>query len=117
MNNIVIAGRVVREPETRYLENDNCMVKFDVAVNKSESETDFFSCTAFGGVAETIAQYVGAGDQIIVSGSMNSHKYVREDESTATFWSVTVRSMDFGAKKAPSAGKPSAGKPSRGARR
>ena len=65
MNNVTIVGRLVRDPEVRYAQNDKatCFAKFSVAVNRSfksangSYEADFINCKAIGKTAEFVEKY------------------------------------------------------------
>lgn len=99
MNNIVIHGRLTRDPELKsYTTNKGepgQVARFGVAVNRRfGEETDFFDCSAFNRSGETIAKWFHKGDGIVLSGEMQSRK--TDDK---TYWSVKVDSWDFAEKK------------------
>lgn len=99
MNNIVIHGRLTRDPELKsYTTNKGKpgqVARFGVAVNRRfGEETDFFDCSAFNESGETIAQWFRKGDGIVLSGKMQSRK--TDDK---TYWSIKVDSWDFAEKK------------------
>lgn len=109
MNNIVIHGRLTRDPELKEYRNGKGetgkYALFSVAVNRDiGDETDFFSCTAFGRSGEALAKWLHKGDGIVLSGSMQSRK---KDEKV--YWSIRVDRWDFAEKKA--AGTDSTGEP------
>ena len=62
MNNLVIVGRLVSNPEIFGEEIKSC--KITLAVNRNfknesgETEADFISCVAWNKLAETISNYV-----------------------------------------------------------
>lgn len=99
MNNIVIHGRLTRDPElksyTTKKGEPGQVARFGVAVNRRfGEETDFFDCSAFNKSGETIASCFHKGDGIVLSGEMQSRK--TDDK---TYWSIKVDSWDFAEKK------------------
>lgn len=80
LNNIVIAGRLVREPEVRIVGSGVTVCDFSVAVdrdfkNDGEKVTDFFDCTAWRSTAEFLVKYIRKGDMLVVKGSMLTKKW------------------------------------------
>ena len=99
MNNIVIHGRLTRDPELKTYKtrkgDSGQICNFTVAVDKRIGEgADFFSCTAFGKSAENVNKWFHKGDGIVVSGEMTSNK--KDDR---TYWGISVQSWDFAEKK------------------
>lgn len=99
MNNIVIHGRLTRDPETKSYTNakgeEGSLTVFGVAVNRRiGDETDFFNCSAFGRSGDAIAKWFHKGDGIVISGEMQSRK---KDEKT--YWGIKVDNWDFAEKK------------------
>ena len=85
LNNITIAGRLVREPEVRIVGAGVTVCDFSVAVdrdfkNNGEKMTDFFECTAWRATAEFLVKYIRKGDMMVVTGSMFSKKW--QDKET-----------------------------------
>lgn len=68
LNQTVIVGRLVREPELRETENGTKVTNITLAVPRSyknvdgEYETDFISCVLWKGIAENTVEYVKKGD-------------------------------------------------------
>ena len=75
-----IAGHLVRDPETKQV-GDNTVTNLTVAVNgkREKDETIFMDCAAWGKRGETIAQYLGKGDPILVSGSLRQESWEAKD--------------------------------------
>lgn len=63
MNKIILLGRLTRNPEMRYTQKGNAMVRFTLAVNrkffanKEEQQADFFSIIVWNKLAETCNTY------------------------------------------------------------
>lgn len=85
LNQVVLVGRLVRDPELRETENGKKVTSITLAVPRSyknvdgEYDTDFFDCTLWTGVAETTTEYCKKGDILGVKGRLQSDSYEKED--------------------------------------
>lgn len=62
LNQIVLMGRLVRDPELRRTQNDRQVVNFTLAVDRDreqdgERQADFIPVTAWNRTAEFVAKY------------------------------------------------------------
>lgn len=86
LNQTVLVGRLVKDPELRETENGNKVTNITLAVPRSyknsngEYETDFISCVLWKGIAENTVEYVKKGDLIGVKGRLNTRNFEVEDE-------------------------------------
>lgn len=70
LNQAVLVGRIVQDPELRETENGNKIANVILAVPRSfknasgEYETDFISCVLWKGVAESTVEYCKKGDLV-----------------------------------------------------
>lgn len=67
MKNITVVGRLGRDPESRQLDG-RTMTKFSVAVSDYKKNTTWFNVTVFGKQADSCAQYLNKGSQVVVAG-------------------------------------------------
>lgn len=78
LNQSILVGRIVREPEIRETENGTKVTNITLAVQRSfknvngEYDTDFISCVLWKGVAETTAEYCKKGDLIGIRGRIQT---------------------------------------------
>lgn len=84
MNNSIMMGRLVRDPEINYVENKDgdeiAVANFRLAVDRKFSDdTDFFPCAAFGWLAEFAEKYLFQGIKVVVRGSMENNNYTNKD--------------------------------------
>ena len=76
LNQIVLVGRLVQDPEIKELENGNKVTNITLAVKRSyknfngEYETDFIDCVLWNGIAENTSEYCKKGDIIGVKGRL-----------------------------------------------
>ena len=97
MNKVVLVGRLTKDPELRYAPGSGePTCRFTVAVNRmKKDEADFINCVAFNKPAELIAQYLGKGKQIAISGSIRTGSYTAQDGSKRYATDVVVETFDF----------------------
>lgn len=63
INNVVLVGRIVREPELRYTPQNTAVATFTLAVNRrfknaqGEREADFINCVIWRQPAENLANW------------------------------------------------------------
>ena len=87
LNQTVIVGRLVSNPEIRETENGNKVSNITLAVPRSyknsngEYDTDFISCVLWKGIAENAAEYCHKGDLLGIKGRIQSRN-IELDEDT-----------------------------------
>ena len=86
LNQTVIVGRLVRDPELYETENGNKVTNITLAVPRSyknvngEYDTDFVSCVLWKGIAESTANYCKKGDLVGVKGRLQTREYETDNE-------------------------------------
>ena len=99
MNKIYLIGNLTRDPELVETPSGVQRCRFSIAVNRNyksadgERQADFFNCTAWRGLAETIARYTKKGIKVCVVGSVEMREY--EDNTGARRTAVDVIVQDF----------------------
>lgn len=100
MNQIVLLGRLTKDPELRHTQSGTAVASFTLAVNRpsdknGERNADFINCVAWKGAGETIAKYLTKGKQLCVSGNLQTRSYKDKDGNNRTAYEVNVRDFDF----------------------
>lgn len=101
LNQTVIVGRLVRNPELNETENGNKVTNIVLAVPRTyknmagEYETDFISCVLWKGIAENTVEYCRKGDLLGVKGRINSRQITSEDEKKKTVMEVVAEKVTF----------------------
>lgn len=78
LNQTVLVGRLVSDPELRETDNGNKVTNITLAVPRSyknvngEYDTDFIPCVLWKGIAENTAEYVKKGDLIGIKGHLQT---------------------------------------------
>ena len=101
VNQIVLVGRIVKDPEIRETESGNKVTNITLAVQRpyknvnGEYDTDFISCVLWKGVAETTAQYCKKGDLIGIKGRIQTREVELEDETHRKYVEVIAEKVTF----------------------
>ena len=97
MNNHLIHGRLVRDPELTPRRNSDSSdrVNFTVAVDRRGEGTDFIDCVAFGKRAEVIEKFFSKGQEIIVWGEGHLNSYEDKNGIKRKSYSIFVEGFDF----------------------
>ena len=82
MNTIVIHGNVGQEPEMRYTANQKAVITFSVGDTYGKDDkkkTTWHNVTAFGSLAENIANSVRKGDTVVVVGRLEQDEFTNKE--------------------------------------
>jgi single-strand DNA-binding protein len=100
INQVVIAGRLTKDPETRYTTNNNAVCSFTVALDRymgkaKEKETDYISVVAWSETAEFVSKYFSKGRKIIVAGNLRQRSWKDDKEQMRYTTEVWAEKVDF----------------------
>lgn len=91
MNNVILKGRLVKDPNVTCAKSGSTIAKFTVACDRTvktengyENQADFISCTAFGKAAELIEKHFAKGAEILVKGSIKTGSYEKDGQKIYT---------------------------------
>lgn len=85
INNVVLVGRLTKDPDLRYTQSGTAVANFTLAVNRTftnqggEREADFINCVIWRKAAENLANMVGKGAQIGVTGRIQTRNYENKE--------------------------------------
>lgn len=105
LNQVVIMGRLTRDPELRYTPSNLPVVSFSIAVTRNysheggEAQTDFINIVAWRKTAEFISQWFAKGQMIIVVGSLQSSSWTDKNGNKRTAINVVASEVQFGEPK------------------
>lgn len=100
LNQIVIVGRLVRDPELRQTEGGKKVTNITLAVPRSyknssgEYETDFIDCVLWTGIAENTTEYCKRGDILGVKGRVQTRMF-EQDEKKRYVTEVVAEKVSF----------------------
>lgn len=90
LNKAFLIGNLTRDPELKALPSGINVCSFSVATNRvwkdkngeKQEAADFHNIVVFGRQAETVAQYMKKGSQVMVEGRMQTRSW--DDQATGT---------------------------------
>jgi len=101
LNQSILVGRIVQEPEVRQTENGTKVTNITLAVQRNfknsngEYDTDFISCVLWKGIAESTAEYCQKGDLIGVRGRIQTRTIEYPDETRRNLMEVIAERVTF----------------------
>lgn len=105
LNKAILMGRLTRDPELKYTQNNLPVVQFTVAVERNrvaqgqEKQTDFINVIAWRKTAEFVSQWFTKGMMIIVEGAIQSRSWQNKDGNNRTTIEVVASAVQFGETK------------------
>lgn len=109
MNQVVLMGRLTRDPEVRYTTGENALAvaRYTLAVDRrfkrdGEPTADFINCVAFGRTAEFAEKYFHQGIKIAVTGRIQTGSYTNKDGNKVYTTDIVVENQEFAESKAAS---------------
>jgi len=94
MNQVVLIGRLTRDPELRFIPGSGKPVtRFSIAVGRQfkkegQPDADFFNIVVWGKPAESAAQYLVKGRLVAVNGNMRNNNY--EDKNGVNHYNIEI---------------------------
>ena len=101
LNQAVLVGRIVHEPELRETESGKKITRVTLAVPRSfknsngEYETDFISCVMWKGVAESTVEYCKKGDLVGVKGRIQTRTFETEEDQKKHVTEIIAEKVTF----------------------
>lgn len=102
LNQIVIMGRLTRDPELRRTGSGTAVASFTLVVDRdfagkdnSEKETDFIDCVAWRAAGEFVSKYFTKGRMACVSGRLQIRLWTDKDGSKRRSAEVVADNIYF----------------------
>lgn len=99
-NKVFLAGRLTKDPEVRYTNNNTAVCSFTLAVNRAfakegQRQADFIPIVAWQKTAEFCSKYFAKGQKVIVIGRIQVRSW--DDNEGKKRWSteVVAEEVDF----------------------
>lgn len=98
---LTLEGRLTGDVELRFITTGKAVATFTIATSdrKKNEQTEqwedvsptFFRCTAWGQLAENVAESLGRGDPVLATGKLSQRDYeTREGDKRTAYQEVTV---------------------------
>lgn len=106
LNKVVLMGRLTRDPELRFTQNNIAVTSFTVAVDRNyksktdqQANTDFIDVVAWRGTAEFVTKWFTKGRMIVVVGSIQTRNWQDKDGNNRKSTEVVADEVYFGEPK------------------
>lgn len=81
INQVMLIGRLTKDPEIRVTNTNISVASFTIAVNGIKDEVDYFNIVAWRQLADICAKYIRKGKQVAVVGKLKNRTYDAKDGS------------------------------------
>lgn len=98
MNQVNLIGRLTRDPDVRYNQNQMAVARFSLAINTGYGDnerTDYPNIVVFGKQAENCEKYLAKGRLVAVSGRIQTGSYQNKDGNTVYTTDVVANRVEF----------------------
>lgn len=102
MNKVILMGRLTKDPDVRYSQQDNKVIaRYNLAVDRKTKDAngnrqaDFISCVAFSKSGEFAEKYLHKGMRICISGRIQTGYYTNKDGVKVYTTDVVIEEHDF----------------------
>lgn len=101
MNKVMLMGRLTKDPEIRYSQDQMAIAGFSIAVDRrfGKDKTDFFDCSAFGKLAEFVEKYLQKGTKIVLAGRIENNNYTNRQGQKVYATVIVAEEIDFAESK------------------
>ena len=82
INQVILLGRLKRDPEQRTTASGKNVVSFSIAVDRQsqDDQADFFNITAWDKLGDLVMQYLSKGRRVLIQGRLRQDSW--EDKDT-----------------------------------
>ena len=105
INNVVLVGRLTRDPELKYTPSNVAVATFSLAVNRNfknqagDYEADFISCIMWRQQAENFANWLKKGALVGITGRIQTRSYDNQQGQRVYVTEVVAESFQILEKK------------------
>lgn len=106
MNQVILMGRLTKDPEVRRTPDGKAVGNYTLAVDrkyaKADQKADFIRCVVWEKKAEFAEQYLHKGTKIAVTGRIQTGEYTNQRGEKVHTTDVVVEDQEFCEKKSDS---------------
>lgn len=98
MNNVMLIGRLTRDPEMRYTaETQMAVTRFSIAVSRpgKDKGADYPNIVVFGKTAENCEKWLKKGRQVAIQGRIQTGSYEKSDGTKVYTTDVIADRVEF----------------------
>lgn len=96
MNEVILIGRLTKDPELRKTATGKNVTNVTIAVDKpkKDADADFIRVQVWGNLAENLCKYMSKGRQIAVKGHISTGSY-KKGEDTIYTTDIVADNVEF----------------------
>jgi single-strand DNA-binding protein len=102
-NKVILVGNLTRDPELRYTPSGASVCNFDLAVDRNyttqggenRKDTTYVTIVAWGKQAETCAQHITKGSQVLVDGRLQQRSWETPEGQKRSKLEVVAERVQF----------------------
>lgn len=102
LNQVIVSGRLTRDPEVRYTNSKQAVSDFTVACNRiwknekgKQEETIFVDVVVWGKQAENMGNLLSKGKYVMVTGRLKQESWQAQDGSKRSKITVNAEKVDL----------------------
>lgn len=101
LNNVILIGRLTKDPDMRYTPSGQAVTTFSLAVDRGyqnqqgQKEVDFINIVTWAKQAEIVAQYCKKGRLVAVEGRIQTRNYENNEGKKVYVTEVVAESVKF----------------------
>lgn len=101
LNQVVLVGRIVKEPELKKTESGKSVTNLTIAVPRpyknydGDYDTDFVPCILWTGIAENTVEYCKKGDLVGIKGRIQTRISEINEEEKRQYVEVVAERVTF----------------------
>jgi len=104
---VTLIGNLTRDPELKGMSNGVKVSSLSIATNRTwkdsqgqkKEDVEYHNVIAFGKQAETLAQYCGKGDQILIEGRLQTNSWEDKNDGSKKYRTeIILENFQFGKK-------------------
>ncbi|MDO5686580.1 MAG: single-stranded DNA-binding protein [Neisseria sp.] len=101
VNKVILVGRLGRDPESRYMSNNEPVCNFSIATDETwkdrdgnrQQRTEWHNIVMYRRLAEIAQQYLKKGQLVYIEGRIQSRKYTGKDGIERTAYDIVANEM------------------------
>ena len=101
INNVVLVGRLTRDPELRYTPSNVAVATFSLAVNRNfknqagDRKADFINCMIWRKPAELLSEWCKKGNLVAITGRIQTRSYENQQGQRVYVTEVVAESFQL----------------------
>lgn len=108
LNKITIMGRLTRDPELRYTQNNTPVASFTIACERDfadsngKKQINFIDCVAWKNTAEFVSKYFRKGSMAVAAGRLQIREWMDKEGQKHKSAEIMLDNIYFGERKSES---------------